>query len=340
MKVAAYSVALNEAENVRGWAEACAGADLLVIVDTGSTDGTVEFARELGITVHQIAVRPWRFDMARNAALALLPADIDVCLSVDLDERPDLDLFDKVRAAWTPETRRGWITMDTGFRWQANRLHARFGYHWVSPCHEVTIPYHGEPENDVVIDAVITHKQLLKDRAGYLPLLQMAVREDPQNARMWTYLTREFYYRAQMFPHFRPSVVEAARQTLERQGWAPERAAVCRWAALASDDPLPWLRRGVRECPGEPEPHLALARYYYEARDWPNLAEVTARAVDLPESAHYLNEPDAKWLLFDFDALANYHLGNHQRAISSGRRALELNPTDERLISNLGFYAA
>ena len=30
--------------------------------------------------------RPWRFDQARNAALALVPDDVDICVSLDLDE--------------------------------------------------------------------------------------------------------------------------------------------------------------------------------------------------------------------------------------------------------------
>ena len=38
-----------------------------------------------GVTVHRIAVRPWRFDIARNATIALIPDDVDVCCSMDMD---------------------------------------------------------------------------------------------------------------------------------------------------------------------------------------------------------------------------------------------------------------
>jgi glycosyltransferase involved in cell wall biosynthesis len=45
MKIAIYTIALNERQFVDKWFEAAKGADYLLIADTGSTDGTVERAR-------------------------------------------------------------------------------------------------------------------------------------------------------------------------------------------------------------------------------------------------------------------------------------------------------
>ena len=77
MKIAVYTIALNEKKYVDPWYESAKNADYLLIADTGSTDGTVERARELGINVVPICIRPWRFDDARNASLAMIPEDID-----------------------------------------------------------------------------------------------------------------------------------------------------------------------------------------------------------------------------------------------------------------------
>jgi hypothetical protein len=87
LKVVVYAIALNEAMHVDRWAGSAIDTDYRVVADTGSTDGTVERLEKAGVTVHKIAIRPWRFDDARNAALALVPADADVCVTMDM-ERP------------------------------------------------------------------------------------------------------------------------------------------------------------------------------------------------------------------------------------------------------------
>ena len=72
MKIAVCAIAKNEADFVPRFCESAKDADLILIADTGSTDGLPEVAREHGAEVHHICITPWRFDLARNAALALL----------------------------------------------------------------------------------------------------------------------------------------------------------------------------------------------------------------------------------------------------------------------------
>jgi glycosyltransferase involved in cell wall biosynthesis len=84
VKVAVYTIALNEAANAEHWAKSAVDADYRIVADTGSTDDTVERLTSNGVTVHRIAVRPWRFDVARNTAMALIPSDVDVCCTMDM----------------------------------------------------------------------------------------------------------------------------------------------------------------------------------------------------------------------------------------------------------------
>ena len=60
-------------------------ADHRIVGDTGSSDDTVERLLSKGVTVHRIGIRPWRFDDARNAVMALIPGDVDVCVTMDMD---------------------------------------------------------------------------------------------------------------------------------------------------------------------------------------------------------------------------------------------------------------
>ena len=85
MKIAVYAICKNEEQFVRRFCESAKQADLILIADTGSSDNTVDLAKECGATVYNINVRPWRFDKARDTALNLIPGDFDVCISLDLD---------------------------------------------------------------------------------------------------------------------------------------------------------------------------------------------------------------------------------------------------------------
>jgi glycosyltransferase involved in cell wall biosynthesis len=86
MKIAVYAIALNEEDNIHTWYESTKNADYHLIVDTGSTDKTIEIAKSLGINVFSISVNPWSEHVAKTTALSLLPNDIDYCLLLDLDE--------------------------------------------------------------------------------------------------------------------------------------------------------------------------------------------------------------------------------------------------------------
>ncbi|MFZ2738215.1 MAG: glycosyltransferase family 2 protein [Burkholderiaceae bacterium] len=73
----------NEANNIAACLQSVSFADQLVVLDSGSTDGTVEIARKMGAEVSQN--NDWQgFGCQKNRALAL--ARCDWVLSVDADE--------------------------------------------------------------------------------------------------------------------------------------------------------------------------------------------------------------------------------------------------------------
>src|SRR5690349_6401445 len=102
-KVAVCAIALNQAQLGERFMAACTEADLVVVGDAGSTDGTPELLRNLGATVHRITVQPWRFDIARNAVMALVPGDFDLCIKLDPDEVLAPGWRAYLEAVWQPD---------------------------------------------------------------------------------------------------------------------------------------------------------------------------------------------------------------------------------------------
>jgi len=99
MPAVSLSVALithNERSNIAACLESVSFADEWIVVDSGSTDGTVEIARSMGATV--IETKEWPgFGRQKNRALS--HATGEWILSIDADERVTPELKQSILAA-------------------------------------------------------------------------------------------------------------------------------------------------------------------------------------------------------------------------------------------------
>ena len=86
-KVCVYAIAKDESDFVESWVESMSPADHIIVLDTGSTDDTVEKLRALGVEVHETTYEHFRFDQARNDSLDLVPDEYNIRVCTDLDER-------------------------------------------------------------------------------------------------------------------------------------------------------------------------------------------------------------------------------------------------------------
>jgi len=351
MKVAVYTIALNEEQFVSPWYESAKEADYLLIADTGSTDKTVELARSLGINVVNVSVKPWRFDMARNASLAALPADIDYCIALDMDEVLLPGWRSHLEKAFAENTTRPryqytWNWKDSertipGLQYGGDKIHSRFGYKWKHPVHEVLMPYGDTKETQSWVGLEIHHHaDDSKPRSQYLPLLAQAVQEDPEDDRNAFYYARELYF----YGRFQEALEEFKRHlSLKRATWAPERAASLRYIAkIDAENSESWLLKAVAESPGRREPLVELAQIYYAKERWEPCLESAKKAIDIKDKPlDYLCEEFA-WgsVPHDLAAIAAYNLKQYDSALQFGEKAVELSQDDQRLVTNLIYYRA
>jgi len=342
MKIAVYSIAKNEEQFVERWAESAKEADVRFILDTGSNDGTVDIARSLGIEVVVASISPWRFDDARNASLALLPADIDYCIALDMDEVLVPGWREELEKATTTRPRYkytwSWVDGKPGLQYNGDKIHKRHGYRWKHPVHEVLVTDRMDETQEVVGLEIHHHPDETKSRGQYFPLLELSTKEDPTDDR------NAFYYGRELF--FWGKYEEAARElqrhlSLDKAVWAPERAASMRYLAKClPDQARSWLEEAISEAPGRREALVELAQYFYNREDWQNCYWRALDAINIAEKPlDYLCEEFA-WneLPYDLAAISAHKLGFKEEALKYGEKAAELNPADTRLINNLKFY--
>jgi tetratricopeptide (TPR) repeat protein len=351
MKVAVYTIALNEEKFVQPWFDSAKDADYLLIADTGSTDGTIKVAKTLGIDVIEVAVKPWRFDMARNASLAALPPDVDYCIALDMDEillpgwRKGLEEAHK-KGVTRPRYQYTWSWKDAeetdpGLQYGGDKIHTRFGYRWKHPVHEVLVPYGDLKETqDWAGLEIHHHADSSKPRSQYLPLLAQAVQEDPEDDRNAFYYARELYFYGRF-----DEALKAFQHHLDLKSstWGAERAASFRYMAkINKEESIGLLEKAINESPERRESWVSLAEVYYLKENWEGCLKAAESALNIKEKPlDYLCEEYA-WgaLPYDLAAISAYNLKKYSLALEYGRVAVDLDSTNQRLLTNLAYYLA
>lgn len=352
--VCVYAICKNEEQFVDRWMDAVQEADIVVVLDTGSTDATIAKLRARGALVYEATLSPWRFDAARNIAMDHIPDDVDICVSNDLDEVFEPGWRHRLEACWNPDTTRAqyrfiWRRRPDGSvekETHMEKIHGRRGFRWVHPVHEV-LRFSGGEEHIVWADGVVLEHfpDLSKPRAQYLPLLELSAEENPEDGQTLLWLGREYFYNDR--PDDAVAVLER-HLSLPTPEWAVERCAAMRFIARSHqlkgdlNEARTWLYRAIAESPDTREPYLDMAQVGYLQEDWPLVLRTVEQLLALtdPQRSGYLFEA-ACWgpAPYDLGAIAAYWLGFYQRSYDYASRALEFEPGDSRLIANREFAA-
>lgn len=349
-KVCVYSICKNEENFVDRWVASMSEADLIVVCDTGSSDGTVQRLRDKGVAVYSIKIAPWRFDVARNIALNFIPCDFDICICTDLDELFEAGWREKLETVWTPETTRlrymfTWKFNPDGTRgvtYQQEKIHGRHGYRWVNPVHEVLRYYAEKPEVYAYEPAIyIDHfPDPTKSRGQYLPLLELSQKENPADSITAFWLGREYMFYRQYDKCIKTLQGHLA---LPSAVWDQERCASMRYIAESYkalgdlNEAKKWFYRAIAECPSIREPYVDMARLGYELKEWSLVYQMLDETLKINVRPFSYLAEESSWdsTIYDLGAIACYRLELFEKARELAQIAFDMNPDDERLRSNL-----
>jgi len=196
-KICVYAICKNESKFVEQWYKSMSEADSIVVLDTGSTDDTVEKLKKLGVKVEQKIIEPWGFGDARNESMKLIPDDCNILVCTDLDEYFEEGWAKPLREKWVEGVHNRcvytyYIRPDHFIYY--DKIHGR-NYYWKYPIHEMLCCDKSVGLTTLYLqnEIVLHHdRDASKSRESYLRLLERRVKENENDFIGIIYLVGEY----------------------------------------------------------------------------------------------------------------------------------------------------
>ena len=212
---AAYTICKDEAKFVEKWLYYTDPYDYRVILDTGSTDGTWQMLEEAAqkdknLIIEQKIFTTWRFDVARNYKLSMVPKHVEWCLQPDMDEYFSINTLQEMEKIITNVPTVTNISCDRLDLYSStvrvgppnhipsNKIHRRHDYTWFSPIYEhLTWIHKDRYENELYSDDIyLIHDQDFKKKSRpeqYLSMLKHEYETNPQNTWCLWFLVSHYF---------------------------------------------------------------------------------------------------------------------------------------------------
>lgn len=254
----------NEESCLAKCLESVRGADEIVIVDTGSTDKTIEIAKKYTDKVFTDYKWNDNFAEARNHALSKCKGQW--VFWIDADDRL-VTPFENIRRAVSTEDKAVSIKLISGnsHHYFPNLHRRRRDIYWQGAAHNyLTGLGDYETTDDIVIKRGYspTHK---KNPDRTLNILLKEVRRDPSLTRETYYLAREYWYKKDYI-----TAVYWYNEYLKIAIWKPEKAdawlmlARCLWGLQKGQEAREACMQAVFLNPSFKEALLFMARMHYD----------------------------------------------------------------------------
>lgn len=360
-KVCVYNIAANEIKFVDKWFSSMLEADYVTCLVTKNDDGTLEKMKEYEakypdkVRIEYQEIVPWRFDVARNESMRLIPDDAEILVSVDLDEYMEPGWANTLRENWTDSTRRctykyAWSHNPDGsparvFRY--NKIHNR-GWIYKFPIHETlwdpiadTAEYSYKNSLEL-FDKIYLHHypDLSKSRSSYLPLLELRKKENPSDYIGRIYLANEYVYRKKY--------LEAIHEYQEiltqyQDKYSQVEKASC---YLFSGDCYTYLsdeanaieqyKKAIEVDPTYREGYIGLAKVLLGQKRFSEAREILLEGIKNSYRHFSWLERDTSYSFEPWDLLcqACFYSGEKVESLAYAAKALSYCPADERLKQN------
>lgn len=346
IKIAIYSICKNEEQNIEKWANSNKDADIRLVCDTGSTDNSIDILLKNNVDVYKINVFPWRFDIARNTALALLPKDIDVCIWQDFDE--------ELLPGWREEIERAYeqdfTIMNHRYRnnnnpWQwHSKIHRRDGCIWTGAVHE-TLSFSKKYIDkqiwlyNLYLDEKQNHKE---DRKKYKDLLELKIKEGDKSWKTYYFLANEYELEGNFQKSVETRIASFSRCDEGNIVLSYISKNIAKSFAYLLNDyytALLWFDASLKYTK-ERETLYEFAKLEHKRQNWKRSLNLALEAIEIKNKREgYTFDPKAwDYELYDMIALNYYFLEEYEEAFKYGERAFNMDRDNKRLEDNLKFY--
>lgn len=205
MGISAVLITKNEEKVIGRCLKSLTGLDEVVILDTGSTDKTVEIANRVGarVTMRNGEIKPFHFAQARNEAMAL--ATHDWIFSIDADECLKPGAIRKLRQA-VQEAGETTAFVSTFVNnagpgasksvvIQKIKLFKASEWEWKYRVHEQLVAKNPDKKKVVSLEDVVVEHLPEPDKSRRhgqnIELLKLCIQESPEYARAFRHLGQE-----------------------------------------------------------------------------------------------------------------------------------------------------
>lgn len=348
----------------------------VLLLDTGSTDGTAEVARSLNCEVHEVGDKfriqitkelatqinnrfivegeanvveedqsLFDFASARNYIAEFAPTN--VIATPDCDEmwtKFDLDKINEAIENGAEQLEYNFVFSHDEFGNEAIKFrHCKFydrtKLKWAGVIHEILTGNANRVFLDESIIKLEHYQNVETNRSGYLKGLALDCYLNPDNDRNSHYLGRELLWTGRL-----KSAIRELTRHISMERWPAERAQSMIFIGDAykkfnNIECLDWYHKSFQLESGRREALIRLADYYFEKGDAQKTACYCAAALEIPESAFYANDL-AHYTHYPHELMywAKWQLGDKESSKYHFDKAFAFKPHHEKYLYDYQWY--